>query len=178
MSKKQSDPQHERPAGEAVALPLALSVGYQIRMTHRSIQRFLQLRIAPYDVTLGMWYFLRALWEEDGLTQSELSRMIGTSEPTALNSIQAMERAGYIERIRDQEDRRKLKIFLTPEGRALAPTLVPLAAEVVREATKRLTTREVQMLLSLLNAIQETLAEMGHKPEVGERPGDQDEAAG
>ena len=47
-------------------LPFEDSVGYQVRATHRSLQRFLQIKIEPYGVTLGMWYFLRALWHEDG----------------------------------------------------------------------------------------------------------------
>ena len=73
-----------RPDGGDATLLLEDSVGNQIRMTHRALQRFLQSRIGPYGVTLGMWYFLRALWDEDGLTQAELSRRIGTMEPTAM----------------------------------------------------------------------------------------------
>jgi MarR family transcriptional regulator, organic hydroperoxide resistance regulator len=52
-------------------LPFAESIGYQIRATHRSLQRLLQLKIEPHGVTLGMWYFRRALWHEDGLNQRD-----------------------------------------------------------------------------------------------------------
>ncbi|MBE7608248.1 MarR family winged helix-turn-helix transcriptional regulator, partial [Salmonella enterica] len=90
------------------------SVGYQIRSTHRALQRFLQLKIEPYDVTLGMWYFLRALWAEDGLTQRELSRRIGTMEPTTLLAIQKMERRGLVQRVQNKTDRRKWHVRLTP----------------------------------------------------------------
>lgn len=75
-------------------LPFSESVGYQIRATHRSLQRFLQLKIEPYGTTLGMWYFLRALWHEDGLTQRELSDRAGTMEPTTLSAILIMEKKG------------------------------------------------------------------------------------
>ena len=54
-------------------LPLEKSVGYQVRMTDRALQRYLHAKIGPHGVTLGMWY-LRILWREDGLTQRELSR--------------------------------------------------------------------------------------------------------
>ena len=70
-------------------LPLEKSVGYQVRMTHRALQRYLQVKIGPHGVTLGMWYFLRILWREDGLTQRELSYRIGTREPTTLIAILA-----------------------------------------------------------------------------------------
>ncbi len=69
------------------ALPLERSVGYQIRRTHRLVQRALQVRIEPHRVSLGMWYFLRALWDEDGLTQRELSTRVGTMEPTTMAAI-------------------------------------------------------------------------------------------
>lgn len=66
------------------------SVGFQIRDAHRLMQRYLQSQIEPHGLSLGMWYFLRALWFEDGLTQSELSRKVGTMEPTTLAAIKAM----------------------------------------------------------------------------------------
>lgn len=83
------------------ALPLERSVGYQIRRMHRLVQRALQVRIEPHRVSLGMWYFLRALWDEDGLTQRELSTRVGTMEPTMMAAS------------------RKINVYLTVRGRAL-----------------------------------------------------------
>jgi MarR family transcriptional regulator, organic hydroperoxide resistance regulator len=92
------------------------SVGYQLRVTHRALQRYLQAMIQPHGITIGMWYFLRALWDEDGQTQRELSRRIGTSEPTTLNAIAAMERIGLVTRERDKSDGRKLNVRLTEKA--------------------------------------------------------------
>jgi len=36
-------------------LPFDKSVGYQVRMTHRALQRHLQQKIEPHGVTPGMW---------------------------------------------------------------------------------------------------------------------------
>src|SRR4029079_13282323 len=91
----------------AFDLPLEKSVGYQVRMTHRALQRYLQAKIGPHGVTLGMWYFLRFLWRQDGLTQRERSDRIGTREPTTLIAIQAMRRLGLVARGRDRTHRRK-----------------------------------------------------------------------
>ena len=103
--------------------PLVSSVGYQIRATHRLLQRRLQARIEPHGVTLGMWYFLRALWEEDGLTQSELSRRVGTMEPTTLTAIQTMQRKGLVRRIRSKQDRRN-RIAIEKNARAETTQLI------------------------------------------------------
>lgn len=135
-------------------LPFENSVGYQIRITHRLVQRYLQSKIEPHGVTLGMWYFLRALWHEDGLTQRELSRRLGTMEPTTLTAIAAMEKAGLVTRVRNATDRRKLNVFLTEKGRGLKAALLPLAVEVVHAATDGFSPAEVRQFLKFLDAIQ------------------------
>lgn len=136
------------------ALPLERSVGYQIRRTHRLVQRALQVRIEPRRVSLGMWYFLRALWDEDGLTQRALSTRVGTMEPTTVAAIMLMEKSGFVERKRNKEDRRKINVYLTVRGRALERELLPAGITVAEVATRSLTSRELEMLLRLLGDIQ------------------------
>lgn len=135
-------------------LPMEFSVGNQVRLTHRALQRYLQAKIGPYGVTLGMWYFLRALWEQDGLTQAELSRRIGTMEPTTVSAIHVMERNGLVERVRNESDRRKVNIHLTEKGRRLQTKLMPLAVEVIETAVEGFSARETKLLTSLLRQIQ------------------------
>jgi MarR family transcriptional regulator, organic hydroperoxide resistance regulator len=143
--------------GAQVHFPLEASVGYQIRMVYRAMQRLLQSRIEPHGVTLGMWYYLRALWSEDGLTQSELSRRIGTMEPTTLGAIQAMERSGLVKRMRSKDDRRKVHIHLTRKGRELEAMLMPLAVEVVETSVAGLSQQDVSLLLRFLRSIRDNI---------------------
>jgi DNA-binding MarR family transcriptional regulator len=138
-------------------LPFAESVGYQIRATHRALQRFLQLKIEPYGVTPGIWYFLRALWHEDGLTQRELSRRVGTMEPTTMSAIVIMARKGLVRRVRSKTDRRKLHVHLTARGRKLRNQLIPLAKDVVATAVASLSAAERRQLLAGLAEIQRNL---------------------
>ena len=146
-------------AGDEPELPLATSVGYQLRMAHRASQRYLQERIEPHGVTLGMWYFLRVLWQEDGLTQRELSRRIGTMEPTTQSAIASMEKNGLVLRERNVADRRKLHVRLTPKGRALKATLLPLAVGVVEKATEGFSAEDRARFLAYLGQVQRNLAE-------------------
>ncbi len=148
-----------KPPPRSADLPFASSVGYQVRATHRLLQRVLQLRIGPYGVTLGMWYFLRALWNEDGLTQRELSRRVGTMEPTTLSAILALEKRGFVRRARNARDRRKMHVHLTTKGCALRRDLIPLARDVVRIATRDLPAGEAKRLLATLGRVQHSLAD-------------------
>src|SRR4051794_21294280 len=134
-------------------LPLERSVGYQVRMTHRALQQYLQIKIKPHGVPLGTWYFLRALWHEDGLTPRELFRRIGTREPTTMTAFLAMEANGLVKRVRNDVDRRKQNVFLTRKGQRLKSNLLPLATEVVNTATAGFTERELTLFLGLLAAV-------------------------
>src|SRR5579863_553203 len=89
------------------------SVGHQVRWAHRALQRDLEERLRPFGITTGMWYFLRVLWEEDGLSQRELSDRVGTTEPTTVTALHAMEKRGLAVRVPHNSDRRKFQIFLT-----------------------------------------------------------------
>jgi MarR family transcriptional regulator, organic hydroperoxide resistance regulator len=143
------------PAG----LPFDRSIGYQIRATHRLLQRYLQIKIEPFGIMPGVWYFLRVLWQEDGLTQRELSRRIGTAEPTTLTAINAMETQGLVRRVRSEKDKRKVHIWLTPRAKRLERRLVPLAREVVATAAIALDAAQVEQLLTMLTQIQQNLDE-------------------
>ncbi|MGD9923304.1 MAG: MarR family winged helix-turn-helix transcriptional regulator [Pseudorhodoplanes sp.] len=138
-------------------MPFEESVGYQVRATHRVLQRYLQLKIEPYGVTLGMWYFLRALWDEDGLTQRELSRRVGTTEPTTLTALLSMERSGLIRRLQSSEDRRRMHVFLTSKGRNLKAKLMPLARSVVATAVQGFSAPEARALLAALVGVQRNI---------------------
>jgi DNA-binding MarR family transcriptional regulator len=137
--------------GRAEALPFDQSLGYQVRELNRAIQRNLLARIQPHGATLGAWYFLRVLWEQDGLTQRELSQRTGMQEPTAVIALRGMEAAGWITREPSLEDRRKVAIRLTPSGRALREKLLPEARAVLEEATRGMTPPERDTLLALLH---------------------------
>ena len=72
----------------------AVSSGYLVRDAHRAFQRLLERRIAAYGVTRGQWYFLRVLWNADGLSQRELSARVGMMEPTTAIALRSMEARG------------------------------------------------------------------------------------
>ncbi len=78
--------------------PLERSIGSQLRKTHRMFERDLTIFLASADIPLGMWYFLRALWEEDGLSQRELSERAGSTAPAAVEQLRNMQKRGFIRR--------------------------------------------------------------------------------
>jgi DNA-binding MarR family transcriptional regulator len=132
-------------------LPFDQSIGFLVRDLNRAIQRHLQARLQAYGVAPGAWYFLRVLWEEEGITQSDLARRVGMMEPTAVIALRGIEAQGWIYRKRSGTDRRKVHIFLTDEGRALRQMLLPEAHAVNKIATQDMSEAEVAMFRALLH---------------------------
>jgi MarR family transcriptional regulator, organic hydroperoxide resistance regulator len=104
-----------------------------------------------------MWFFLRALWEEDGISQRVLSQRVGMMEPTTASALTNMERKGLVRRIRNRSDRRIVNVFLTERGQALRRELLPLAAAVNDEALLGIAANDVAQLRTLLGRVQARL---------------------
>ena len=134
------------------------SIGYLTRIAFRAFSRALEVRTSPHGVSAGQWRFLRVLWQEDGLTQRELSRRVGMREPTTVIALKSLERSGFVTRQKSVEDRRKVHVFLTPEAHALEATLLPAVAEVNAMALAGLTDAEVAVLRKALTQVGRNLA--------------------
>lgn len=133
------------------------SVGFVVREVWRLFARCLQPRIAREGVTIGMWFVLRMLWDEDGMTQRELSERVGINGPTMVTALNAMERAGLVKRVHNQDDRRKINVFLTNRGRKMKSKLWPMAAEVLALGMSGLSRSDVQSLNRMLAVIRVNL---------------------
>lgn len=126
------------------------SVGFVVREVWRSFARCLAPRIAREGVSIGMWFVLRMLWDEDGMTQRELGERVGINGPTMVTALNSMERAGLVKRVHNQTDRRKINVFLTARGRSLKNKLWPMAAEVLALGLSGLNRSQVQSLNTML----------------------------
>ena len=135
--------QKSKPPRRADILPPRLSSGYLVRDAHRAFQRLLERRIAAYGVSRGQWYFLRVLWIADGLSQRELSARVGMMEPTTAIALRSMERAQLIRRLRADDDRRKVRVFLTAKAKRLRNELLTIARGITADAEQGLAARDL-----------------------------------
>lgn len=141
------------------------SIGYLTRIAFRSFSRALEVRTSPHGVSSGQWRFLRVLWREDGLTQRELSRRVGMREPTTVIALKSLERSGFVTRVKSEEDRRKVHVFLTDAARDLEAVLLPAVAEVNDIALNGLTKAEVAVLRKALTIVGRNLGDdLGDDP--------------
>ncbi|MHC1783769.1 MAG: MarR family winged helix-turn-helix transcriptional regulator [Anaerolineaceae bacterium] len=79
--------------------------------TDRSMEKFGLYR--------GQAYLLKILSEQDGLTHSEIARILEISPAAATKVIKRLEAHQYLERRPDSSDERISRVFLRDEGRAV-----------------------------------------------------------
>jgi len=140
-----------------ISIPPETSLGYQVRITHRAFDRLLSARLATCGLKSGYWYYLRVLWLQEGLTQKELGDAINVKENTTVAMILGMEKDGLVTRERDEMDRRKMCIYLTPKARKLEKELLPIALDINQTATKGISKRDLDKCLAVLRKVNENL---------------------
>jgi DNA-binding MarR family transcriptional regulator len=129
------------------------SLGYLVNHLARLMARTLHAEISTHGVVPGQFPVLLSLWEEDGLTQTELHQRTQVEQATMANTLQRMERDGLIERQPDPADARRARVHLTPRARALEDVLVSSARRVNAIATRTMPAADRVHLLALLRTV-------------------------
>ena len=133
------------------------SPGYLVRDTNIAVGKALRRRLSGYGMTLGQYYFMRALWIEEGLSQRELSRRVGTTEPTTASVLRLLEKNGLVRRVRNRRDRRTINIFPTQKGRNLKDELLRMAIGINEVATDGMTPDDIQNVKRLMTVMKSNL---------------------
>jgi len=103
-----------------------------------------------YELTPQQFGLLRFLWEEDGLTQVELSNRSQIDRTTIGGLIDRLEQSGLLVRLPHPEDRRAYRISLTDAGKKLEKELTPLAEELQNAILAPLSPEETTSLTTIL----------------------------
>lgn len=100
---------------------------------------------------------LHALWDQDGLTHSELAERLHVTPATMTRMIQRMEKAGFVTRRPDEQDQRVSRVHLTKAGRAIRAKLQAVWQTMESETFAGLTPAEQVELRQLLLKIRANL---------------------
>ncbi|MDQ0271408.1 MarR family winged helix-turn-helix transcriptional regulator [Cytobacillus purgationiresistens] len=76
------------------------------------------------DLYVGQDQLLCQLWQEDGITQVQLSEKLKCEPPTVTNMVKKLEGRGILTRKRDKSDGRISRVYITEKGRALYEPVV------------------------------------------------------
>ncbi len=105
------------------------SLGKWISIIYRYAHAFLDKKLAHANVSSGLVPFIYHIFRSAGLSQDELSEMIGIDKTTTARAIKTLVNLGYVSRNRDRVDKRIYRLYLTIKGRALIPEIKQVMTE-------------------------------------------------
>jgi DNA-binding MarR family transcriptional regulator len=132
--------------------------GYLVRDAHKAFSRCLASEISRYDISFKHYYYLLALFEEDQISQVELSERVGMNRATVTSVVDTMESQGLVKRVRDPDDRRKINVVLTAKGARLRRPLLESITDVQRTALKGIAERDLDKFRATIERIIQNLA--------------------
>lgn len=97
--------------------------GFLISKIHRSAGRIFarMLRERGIEINPAQGRIIFVLWQSGSMPVTELARHTSLGKSTLTSMLDRLERAGQVVRVRSREDRREIRVELTPKNQALQP---------------------------------------------------------
>jgi DNA-binding MarR family transcriptional regulator len=137
------------PARNVVAASEGSTAFLLAQLGSHAARRFTE-RVAELDLTLPQAGLLRAIASEPGLSQQALAVKLGTPATRLVSLIDGLEQRGFVQRKRNQRDRRLHAVHLTDRGRRLLRKLGKAATDHGLALTAALDEHERHQLHTLL----------------------------
>jgi DNA-binding MarR family transcriptional regulator len=113
----------------------------------------LEARLAPLDLKAADYLVLVTLAAGNVDTASSVCSVLAHDPGAMTRKIDALEKRGLVRRVRSDEDRRAIKLELTPEGRKLYPKALAVGVDLANEYLEGFSKSEVKALEGLLKKI-------------------------
>ncbi len=147
------------PCSSTSPSPAALQLDYQLCFALYSASLAMTKLYKPLLDAIGLTYpqylVMLVLWEQDGPTVSELGDRLSLDSGTLTPLLKRMEAAGLVQRQRDAQDERRVRIALTSAGQALRAQAESIPACIL--AHSHLPLSEVQALTHQLQTLRDSL---------------------
>ena len=155
---------HQTPAPppEISAYQLGESVGYLISRTKSTLSNLVTQRtMAELGITSQQASILFMVASGKCLLAAELAREYGIDASAVTRLVDRLEKRGLLTRVRSIEDRRVVRLALTPEGHAIAAKMPAIFNGVLDSLLGGFTPEEVGFLKSMLRRV---LVNSGEQP--------------
>jgi len=129
------------------------SIGFLLAKAYQRAFALAKEEMESYDLTPPQFGILSFLWQQDGLSQVELSEISQVDRTTLGGLIDRLEKCGLVERHTHPNDRRAHLILLTTKGKALEAPLKECSHKALMKFTSGLTDRDINDLVRILEIL-------------------------
>ncbi|PZS29675.1 MAG: transcriptional regulator [Pseudonocardiales bacterium] len=133
------------------------TVSYALAQACKAHRNLIAALLDVHGLHPGQEQVLMHLWQEDGLTHSELVERCRVEAPTVSKTVQRMEALGVVARQADERDARVSRVYLTEQGRQLREPIERLWEQLDAISMAGLSEHERVLLRRLLITVRGNL---------------------
>jgi MarR family 2-MHQ and catechol resistance regulon transcriptional repressor len=128
------------------AIEDAVRAYVKLMRASRAVLARVDKALASHGLTPTQLGVLEVLLHQGPLTHRDLGRKVLTSAGNVTDVVDKLGKRGLVQRVREEADRRSVRVELTQEGRAMIEDLFPRHAADIARAMAGLTQAELRQL--------------------------------
>lgn len=134
---------------------LQKSLGFKLELASRlTTGNFSKkLKEGKFPITPEQWGVINFLLHEDGLTQNQISKLVGKDHTCVSRLIENLIKKNIVKKIPDPDDKRINLIYLTEEGKKIQNNVVPTVKENLYKVFANVTDKEKIIFSKVLDKI-------------------------
>lgn len=101
------------------SLTLEHQICFQLYTASKELTRLYRPILAPLNLTYSQYLVMLVLWEEEGIDLKQVGERLTLDSGTLSPLVKRLMQIGYVEKVRAQDDERRIVLTLTDSGRAL-----------------------------------------------------------
>lgn len=115
-----------------------------------------------FDMTIPEWRIVATLGSQDSLTAKVIGQRTQMDKVTVSRAINKLSQKALVDKHKDPQDGRSVKLNLSKAGWKVYKTLIPAVVAWEQKFTAEFTSEEMQQLHTLLTRLQQRLETLGH----------------
>jgi DNA-binding MarR family transcriptional regulator len=139
--------------------PLEDTLAHTLAMTCRLLRARAHTSLEKAGIYRGQQFVLGVLWQQEGLTHSQLAAKLHVQPATISNILKRMDRAGLVERKPDAGDQRISRVYLTDAGHSAQAPVERVFSNLEEQILDGFTPEEQASFEAFLLRVQENLIE-------------------
>ena len=138
---------------------------YHLRTSWLNIAKVFNDKAHQYNGTISMAFVLMAIYEEEGVPVTKIAPRIGMEPNSLSRPLNTLEETGYLARKQDENDQRKVLVFLTAEGKKLRKIALKTVFDLEKKITEKLTPKQLKAFNEVIEQVTISLDDFGKELE-------------
>ena len=133
------------------------TIDHNIKTTWHAIARMYNQQAAKQDITTSIGFVLLNISSKEGTPATKIAPLMGLEARSLTRVLKNMEAKGLIYRKPDEQDRRSVRIYLTPEGKEKKEISRQTVLRFNEEVRKRIPQKKLDVFFEVINDVNQII---------------------